>query len=74
MIYKYIFRKKIHTPITNLPAIKVPIFGEAYSQKEPAKKRISEISIDIFLPYLSERGPTIKEPIAPPTAAIEIIN
>lgn len=62
------------TPITKRPAIKVPTFGAEKSHKEPPANKKSEMMIEIFLPYLSAIGPTIKDPIAPPIAVIDIIN
>ena len=57
----------------NRPNIKVLTFVAIKSQKDPHANKKSDITIEIFLPYLSAIGPTIKEPMAPPIAVIEII-
>ena len=56
------------------PAIKVSTFGAENNHKEPLANKKSEIMMGIFLPYLSAIGPTIKDPIAPPIAVMDMIN
>jgi hypothetical protein len=72
---KFFFNQSILklTPTKNLPSIRTAIDGAMPIIIAPIVKKTSAAIMTVFLPYLSEKGPANKEPIADPSYAKETI-
>ncbi len=67
------YRRLRLTPTMSLPITRTRMVGAKAMIKAPIVKSTSAKIVISFLPYLSERGPATRDPIAAPSSAIETI-